>query len=104
LILSRKGAKVAKGYNGKMNSLVPIERIESKILLIRGQKVMLDRDLAGLYGVETRALIQAVKRNIERFPEDFMFQLSKEEFKMGWNEKLSYCLYRTRYFNAFICP
>jgi hypothetical protein len=65
-----------------MNSLVPIERIESKILLIRGQKVMLDRDLAELYGVETRALIQAVKRNIERFPEDFMFQLTKEEFEV----------------------
>ena len=56
--------------------IIPVERIERTILLIRGQKVMLDADLAELYGVETRALVQAVKRNIGRFPEDFMFQLS----------------------------
>ena len=61
-------------------SLVPVERIERSILLIRRQKVMLDADLAALYGVETRVLVQAVKRNLERFPEDFMFQLSREEF------------------------
>ncbi len=61
-------------------SLVPVERIERAILLVRGQKVMLDADLAELYGVETRVLVQAVKRNIERFPEDFMFQLNQEEF------------------------
>ncbi len=61
-------------------SLIPIERIERAILLIRRQKVMLDADLAELYGVETRVLVQAVKRNMERFPEDFMFQLSHEEF------------------------
>ena len=54
--------------------------IESLIYEIRGQKVMLDRDLARLYGVETKVLNQAVKRNIKRFPEDFMFQLSHEEF------------------------
>ena len=60
-------------------SLVPSEKIEKTILLIRQQKVMLDADLAVLYGVETRVLVQAVKRNLERFPEDFMFQLSKEE-------------------------
>jgi hypothetical protein len=60
-------------------SLIPVDRIEKAILLIRGQKVMLDADLAELYGVETRVLVQAVKRNLERFPEDFMFQLSKEE-------------------------
>ena len=54
--------------------------IEELIYLIRGQKVMLDKDLAKLYGVDTRALIQAVKRNIERFPEDFCFQLSNQEF------------------------
>ena len=60
-------------------SLIPRERIEHSILLIRGQKVMLDKDLASLYGVETRALIQAVKRNIGRFPEDFMFQLEWDE-------------------------
>jgi hypothetical protein len=57
----------------KDKSLVPVERIERSILLIRGQKVMLDRDLAQLYGVETRVLNQAVRRNIDRFPEDFMF-------------------------------
>jgi phage regulator Rha-like protein len=61
-------------------SLVPAERIESRILLLRGHKVMLSTDLAELYGVEPRALVQAVKRNIERFPEDFMFQLNDEEF------------------------
>jgi len=63
-----------------MTTLVPTELIESKIYLIRGIKMMLDRDLAELYGVETRSLIQAVKRNIERFPSDFMLQLTKEEF------------------------
>jgi ORF6N domain len=61
------------------NSPVPIERIENSILLIRGQKVMLDRDLASLYGVSAKALNQAVKRNIGRFPDDFMFQLTAEE-------------------------
>ena len=59
--------------------LVPVELIEGKIFLIRGQKVMLDRDLAVLYGVETRALNQAVRRNIDRFPEDFMLRLTREE-------------------------
>jgi len=61
-------------------SLVPAEGIESRILLLRGHKVMLSTDLAELYGVEPRALVQAVKRNTERFPEDFMFQLNEEEF------------------------
>ena len=60
-------------------STVPADRIERSILLVRGEKVMLDADLALLYGVETRVLIQAVKRNIERFPEDFMFQLTRQE-------------------------
>jgi len=59
--------------------VVALERIESQILLIRGQKVMLSTHLAKLYEVETRGLIQAVKRNIDRFPEDFMFQLTAEE-------------------------
>jgi len=63
-------------------SLIPAERIEKSILLIRKQKVMLDSDLAALYGVETKALVQAVKRNLERFPEDFMFQLSRDEFSI----------------------
>jgi hypothetical protein len=58
---------------------IPHERIEKAILLVRGHKVMWDRDLAELYGVETRALVQAVKRNIRRFPADFMFQLSYRE-------------------------
>ena len=61
-------------------SILPVERIEKAILLVRKQKVMLDTDLAALYEVETRVLVQAVKRNLERFPEDFMFQLSQEEF------------------------
>jgi hypothetical protein len=59
---------------------IPAERIEQAILFLRGQKVMLSGDLAVLYGVEPRVLIQAVKRNMERFPDDFMFQLTKEEF------------------------
>jgi hypothetical protein len=58
---------------------IPVERIEKAILLIRGQKVMLDRELAVLYGVETRVLNQAVHRNIKRFPPDFMFELTREE-------------------------
>lgn len=60
--------------------LVPSERIAHSILLLRGQKVLLDADLAELYGVETKVLVQAVKRNLERFPDDFMFQLDAEEF------------------------
>ena len=70
--------------NKFMDSLEPIKR---KIYEIRGQRVMLDRDLANMYGVETKALIQAVKRNILRFPEDFMFQLSKEEF-LFWKSQI----------------
>lgn len=62
-----------------MTTNVPIERIKRSIVLIRGQKVMLDRDLANLYGVETRVLNQAVGRNIKRFPDDFMFVLTREE-------------------------
>ncbi|MDP3111760.1 MAG: ORF6N domain-containing protein [Thermodesulfovibrionales bacterium] len=63
-----------------MKELIPVEIIEKKIYLIRNQKVMLSSDLADLYGVEPKVLIQAVKRNIERFPADFMFQLSNQEF------------------------
>jgi hypothetical protein len=59
--------------------VVPYEGIERRILLLRGQKVMVDADLAALYGVATKALNQAVKRNRERFPEDFVFQLTAEE-------------------------
>lgn len=62
-----------------METMIPIEMIRGKIYLIRGQKVLLDNDLAGLYGVTTANLNKAVKRNIERFPDDFMLQLSSTE-------------------------
>ena len=62
-----------------MNEMIPRERVESKIYVIRSQKVMLDRDLAELYGVETKYLNRQVKRNLSRFPADFMFQLTEEE-------------------------
>lgn len=62
-----------------MNQLVPVERIEQKILLIRGEKVMIDSDLAELYAVPTKALNQAVKRNQARFPADFTLQLNADE-------------------------
>ena len=60
-------------------SIQPLENIENLIHVIRGKQVMLDRDLARLYGVETKRLNQQVQRNLERFPEDFMFRLTKEE-------------------------
>ena len=63
------------------SALFPLESITQRIFAIRGQRVMLDEDLALLYGVENRALIQAVKRNLDRFPEDFIFQLSCLEWK-----------------------
>ena len=62
-------------------SIVPEERIEQLIFIIRNQKVILDSDLAALYGVSVKRLNEAVKRNIERFPSDFMFQLTKDEIK-----------------------
>jgi len=64
-----------------MREMILIERIENRIYLIRGQKVMLDRDLANLYGAETKQLKRQVKRNIERFPAAFMFQLTPEEYR-----------------------
>ena len=64
---------------GDQSQLIPVERIERLILLIRGEKVILDRDLAELYGVSTGNLNRAVSRNISRFPKDFMFRLNKEE-------------------------
>jgi hypothetical protein len=70
-----KGSTRAMGSN----AVVSVSRIERKILMVRGQKVMLDADLAELYGVTTKALNQAVRRNLVRFPDDFMFQLSTEE-------------------------
>jgi len=67
-----------------MDTIVPMEVVKSRIYLIRGHKVLLDSDLAELYGVGTKVLNQAVKRNLNRFPEDFMFQISAEEFD-GWD-------------------
>lgn len=64
-----------------MSNVVPIERIEQKILVLRGENVMIDHDLAELYGVKTKVFNQAVRRNLERFPEDFMFQLTTQEFE-----------------------
>jgi len=64
-----------------MVNSIAIEAIADKILIVRGKKVMLDRDLAKLYGVETRVLNQAVRRNITRFPEDFMFSLTRDEIR-----------------------
>ena len=69
------------------NEIVPADEvIMNKIYMVRGQKVMIDRDLAGLYGVETRVLKQAVRRNTNRFPEDFMFEMNKTEFK-NWRSQ-----------------
>jgi len=71
----------------KKGSLLPDELIINKIILLRDQKVLVDRDLAELYGVDTRTLNQAVKRNLKRFPEDFMFQMSREEFEI-WRSQI----------------
>lgn len=65
---------------GERKEALPVEHIEAVILLIRGQKVILDYDLAKIYGVETRRLNEQVRRNVDRFPPDFMFQLTAEEF------------------------
>lgn len=75
------GPKCKFFYMAQSLTIIPSERIVSKIYIIRNKKVMLDKDLAEIYGVQTKVFNQAVKRNIKRFPEDFMFQLSKEEFK-----------------------
>jgi hypothetical protein len=71
----------------KAMQILPDEAIVSKIYVIRGKKVMIDRDLAELYDVETRVLNQAVRRNEKRFPEDFMFQMSKEEME-NWKSQI----------------
>ncbi len=86
-----------------MSNAITVEMITTKILSIRGKRVMLDRDLAKLYEVDTSQLIRQVKRNIDRFPEDFMFQLTKEEFQnlmcqisissWGGTRKLPLCFY-----------
>ena len=76
-----------KTENGELvinrDQLIVVDDIEPLIKIIRGQQVMLDRDLAALYGVETKRLNEQVKRNIKRFPEDFMFQLTKDECLRG---------------------
>ena len=69
-----------------MTEIVPMERIARKIYVVQDIRVMLDRDLAELYGVKTKALKQAVRRNINRFPKDFMFELSKEDFE-NWRSQ-----------------
>ncbi|HRF35554.1 MAG TPA: ORF6N domain-containing protein [Cyclobacteriaceae bacterium] len=68
---------------------IPDEVVVSKIYLIRGQKVMIDRDLAELYGVETKRLKEAVRRNIARFPQDFMFEMNKSEFEQWRKESIT---------------
>lgn len=66
----------------KTQALLPAGRIEHAILVLRGEKVMLDEDIAALYGVETKVLIQAMKRNLDHFPLDFMFQITQEEVEI----------------------
>ena len=78
--------KLNKKQKNKL-MVIPSERVVSKIFLIRSKKVMLDKDLADLYGVETKVLNQAVKRNLERFPADFMFQLNKQEAEI-WKSQI----------------
>jgi hypothetical protein len=73
-------------------NLIPMERIERAILFIRGEKVLLDSDLARLYEVETRVLNQAVKRNADRFPSDFMFQLTQEEAAVVLNSRSQFVI------------
>lgn len=79
--LKNSMTKIIRPKENKMKEIVPQEIIEQKIFYIRGHKVMLDCDLARLYGIATKVLLQAVKRNLGRFPEDFMFVLNEEEFR-----------------------
>jgi hypothetical protein len=76
-----------ESFTMKKQSLLPDELIINKIILLHDQKVIVDRDLADLYGVETRVLNQAVKRNIKRFPDDFMFQMTHEEMNY-WKSQI----------------
>ncbi|MCX6322889.1 MAG: ORF6N domain-containing protein [Sphingobacteriales bacterium] len=88
----------------ELQALVAEQKILNKIYAIRGEKVMLDKDLAEMYGVETRVLNQSIKRNLNRFPKVFMFQLSEKEFKkhditkcdikLGRYKKIALCFYR----------
>jgi hypothetical protein len=68
--------------------MLPDEVVMTKIFIVRGQKVMIDRDLAELYGVETKRLKEAVRRNITRFPKDFMFEMTKKEF-VNWRTQFA---------------
>ena len=82
--IERKGKYSGYLYSvnkNKMTDLIPVESITGKIFMIRGHKVMLDRDLSELYGVETKRLKEQVRRNILRFPEDFMFVLTNQEVR-----------------------
>ena len=81
IMLKKVGLSLIQIKRCKVNGIIPIENITGLIYLIRGQKVMLDRDIAKLYGVETKRLKEQVKRNIKRFPEDFMFELSTREYE-----------------------
>jgi ORF6N domain len=75
----RKARPIVRRRPAAHPGLTPVQRIEGRILVIRGHRVLLDRDLAAMYGVETGVLLQAVRRNADRFPEDFMFQLTWDE-------------------------
>ncbi|GMQ83062.1 MAG: ORF6N domain-containing protein [Rhodothermia bacterium] len=86
-IVKSARAAIAMKHSDESLSFIPDERIANKVFLIRGIKVMLDQDLAKLYGVETRTLNQAVNRNSDRFPEDFMFRLSKKELD-NWRSQI----------------
>ena len=78
---------MARRKVGAAAEIIPIERIAASIYIIRGQKVMQDADLAALYGVETKVFNQAVRRNTDRFPEDFLFQLTNEETE-NWRSQI----------------
>ncbi len=77
----------------ELQALVTEQKILNRIYVVRGEKVMLDRDLAELYGIETRVLKQAVKRNMDRFPKDFMFEMTATEFKK-WKENTALRFFR----------
>ena len=85
--------------------LIPDELVLKKIYLVREQKVMLDKDLAELYGVETKRLKEAIRRNIQRFPEDFMFELTQAEFESLRTQFATLEKGRRKYskFNPFVC-
>jgi len=85
-----------KKKKASSNKLIPIHSIANSILFIHGQKVILDADLAALYEVETKVLVQSIKRNIDRFPEDFMFQLSTEEFDILRSQNVTSSLWGGR--------